>query len=358
MIRTGAFDSCTGLTNVTISKTATMIGDYAFGDCTGLTNIDIPNSVDSICGEAFSGCTGLRKLNIEDGDKILVIKASSFEDCPVETLYLGRNLEYYNVPRLPYDRSSPFRNMETLTNITVGNLVTEISPDAFYNLTGITSVIIGKSVTTISEYAFNGCTNLKELVFEDSEEKLKVSNGAFWNCPIRQLYLGRNLTHQESFELSLYNLTTLADVTIGSLVADVTAIDWTKNENLTSIKSLATNPPTSEKFTNPQYMNVKVSVPFGSLSSYKEDIVWRNFWNLQEDGGTGVNHVEANERQSIKTENGHIIVENAQGHIRVYDMAGHLVKSTQTDGGRVEISAPQHGMYIVKVGGKSVKVTL
>ena len=128
--------------------------------------------------------------------------------------------------------------METLTNITVGNLVTEISPDAFYNLTGITSVIIGKSVTTISEYAFNGCTNLKELVFEDSEEKLKVSNGAFWNCPIRQLYLGRNLTHQESFELSLYNLTTLADVTIGSLVADVTAIDWTKNENLVSIKSL------------------------------------------------------------------------------------------------------------------------
>ena len=358
VIGTGTFDSCTGLTNVTISKTTTMIGDYAFGDCTGLTNIDIPNSVDSICGDSFSGCTGLRKLNIEDGDKILVIKASSFEDCPVETLYLGRNLEYYNVPRHPYDRSSPFRNMETLTNITVGNLVTEISPDAFYNLTGITSVIIGKSVTTISEYAFNGCTNLKELVFEDSEEKLKVSNGAFWNCPIRQLYLGRNLTHQESFELSLYNLTTLADVTIGSLVADVTAIDWTKNENLTSIKSLATNPPTSEKFTNPQYMNVKVSVPFGSLSSYKEDIVWRNFWNLQEDGGTGVNHMEANERQSIKTENGHIIVENAQGHIRVYDMAGHLVKNIQTDGGRVEISTPQHGMYIVKVGRKSVKVTL
>ena len=147
-------------------------------------------------------------------------------------------------------------------------------------------------------------------------------------------------------------------MTIGSLVADVTAIDWTKNENLTSIKSLAAAPPTSERFTNPQYMNVKVSVPFGSLSSYKEDIVWRNFWNLQEDEGTGVNHVEANERQSIKTENGHIIVENAQGHVRVYDMAGHLVKSTQTDGGRVEISTPQHGMYIVKVGGKSVKVTL
>ena len=53
MIGTGTFDSCTGLTNVTISKTATMIGDYAFRDCTGLTNIDIPNSVDSICGESF-----------------------------------------------------------------------------------------------------------------------------------------------------------------------------------------------------------------------------------------------------------------------------------------------------------------
>ena len=205
---------------------------------------------------------------------------------------------------------------------------------------------------------YSDCSNLKELVLEDGEENLEINSDAFGNCPIERLYLGRNLTCIESSGTSPYNLTTLADVTIGGLVADVTAIDWTKNENLTSIKSLATNPPTSEKFTNPQYMNVKVSVPFGSLSSYKEDIVWRNFWNLQEDEGTGVNHVEANERQSIKTENGHIIVENAQGHVRVYDMAGHLVKSTQADGGRVEISTPQHGMYIVKVGGKSVKITL
>ena len=128
-----------------------MIGDYAFGDCTGLTNIDIPNSVDSICGDSFSGCTGLRKLNIEDGDKILVIKASSFEDCPVETLYLGRDFQCHEVG---YGDNSPFAEMGTLTNVIIGNLVTEIGKKAFYHCWKLTSVDIPNSVESIGDYAF------------------------------------------------------------------------------------------------------------------------------------------------------------------------------------------------------------
>lgn len=368
-IKHKTFSGCTSLMSANIPNSVTTIGSYAFSGCSYLLNVDIPNSTTTIDEGAFYGCSEItsmsipgsvmtigasafkdcpiKKLVIEEGENTLDIdlNGNAFSGCPIETLNMGRNV----------NGSLNFRN---LSDLIISNSVTEIRLDQFGNCANLISLTIPSSVITIYSTAFFGCSNLKELVLEDGEEGLKVSSDAFGNCPIEQLYLGRNLTCIESSSTSLYNLTTLADVTIGSLVADVTAIDWTKNENLTSIKSLAAAPPTSERFTNPQYMNVKVSVPFGSLSSYKEDIVWKNFWNLQEDGGTGVNHVEANERQSIKTENGHIIVENAQGHVRVYDMAGHLVKSTQADGGRVEISAPQHGIYIVKVGGETVKVIL
>ena len=341
-----AFSGCSYLLSVNIPNSVATIDEGAFYDCSEITSVFIPSSVTTIGASAFKDCP-IKSLVIEEGENTLDINlnGNAFDGCPVETLHMGRNV-------------NGTLNFKNLSDLIISNSVTEIGLDQFGNCTSLASLTIPSSITTIYSTAFFSCSNLKELVLEDGIRNLEVSSDAFGNCPIEQLYLGRNLTCIESSSTSLYNLTTLADVTIGGLVADVTAIDWTKNENLTSIKSLAAAPPTSERFTNPQYMNVKVSVPFGSLSSYKEDIVWRNFWNLQEDEGTGVNHVEANERQSIKTENGHIIVENAQGHIRVYDMAGHLVKSTQTDGGRVEISAPQHGMYIVKVGGKSVKVTL
>ena len=341
-----AFSGCSYLLSVNIPNSVATIDEGAFYDCSEITSVFIPSSVTTIGASAFKDCP-IKSLVIEEGENTLDINlnGNAFDGCPVETLHMGRNV-------------NGTLNFKNLADLIISNSVTEIGLDQFGNCTSLASLTIPSSITTIYSTAFFSCSNLKELVLEDGIRNLEVSSDAFGNCPIEQLYLGRNLTCIESSSTSLYNLTTLADVTIGSLVADVTAIDWTKNENLVSIKSLATMPPASERFTNPQYMNVKVSVPFGSLSSYKEDIVWRNFWNLQEDEGTGVNHVEANERQSIKTENGHIIVENAQGHIRVYDMAGHLVKNIQTDGGRVEISTPQHGMYIVKVGRKSVKVTL
>ena len=186
------------------------------------------------------------------------------------------------------------------------------------------------------------------MVIEDGEEYLYIDDVAFINSPIEELYLGRRISGADL---------TPSNLTIGYLVKSV-GMNFRDNYKLENIQLLTATPPQCSEFWSDQYEKIRVTVPAGSLSAYQEDAVWRNFWNLQEDGGTGVNHVEANERQSIKTENGYIIVENAQGHVRVYDMAGHLVKSTQADGGRVEISTPQHGMYIVKVGGKSVKVTL
>ena len=51
-----AFQSCSGLTSITIPNSVTSIGKRAFEVCKGLTSIKIPNSVTSIGTRAFYGC--------------------------------------------------------------------------------------------------------------------------------------------------------------------------------------------------------------------------------------------------------------------------------------------------------------
>ena len=276
----------------------------------------MPNSVTTIGESAFYNCTGLASIDIPNS---------------VTTIGEGA-----------------FYNCTGLMNVNIGNSVKRIRSVVFNDCASLTNISIPESVTHIDGFAFDDCTNLKTLVIEDGEEHLYIDDVTFIDSPIEELYLGRRTSGADL---------TPSNLTIGYLVKSV-GMNFRDDYKLENIQLLTATPPQCPGFSSYQYEKTRVTVPAGSLSAYQADEVWKNFWNLQEDGGTGVNHMEANERQSIKTENGHIIVENAQGHIRVYDMAGHLVKSIQTDGGRVEISTPQHGMYIVKVGGETVKVTL
>jgi hypothetical protein len=55
----GAFQDCSGLTNVAIPDCVTGIGASAFQDCSGLTNLTFPDSVTSIGANAFQDCSGL-----------------------------------------------------------------------------------------------------------------------------------------------------------------------------------------------------------------------------------------------------------------------------------------------------------
>lgn len=60
----GAFESCSGLTSVSLHNSVTFIGDHAFESCTGLTSFTIPNSVTYIGNYAFDKCTGLTSVTI------------------------------------------------------------------------------------------------------------------------------------------------------------------------------------------------------------------------------------------------------------------------------------------------------
>ena len=123
-----AFQSCSGLTSVTIPNSVTSIGSGAFQSCSGLTSVTIPNSVTSIGSIAFCECYRLTSVTIPNS--VTSIRKYAFEDC------------------------------SGLTSVTIPNSVTSIGYGAFCECNRLTSVTIGNSVTSIGSDAFQGCSSL------------------------------------------------------------------------------------------------------------------------------------------------------------------------------------------------------
>ena len=167
-----AFSKCGNLTSVSIGENVEKIGYYAFKDCSEITSMVIPSSVTSIGNYAFNNCTSLTELYIEDGEKTLSLVVDRTSDggnlkglfyyCPLEKVYLGRNLEYYTSRSFGY---SPFYGKALLSFLTIGNNVTNIGENAFRNCTGLTQCIIPKGVVNIEKNAFSGCDNLSDIYY-------------------------------------------------------------------------------------------------------------------------------------------------------------------------------------------------
>lgn len=70
-------------------------------------------------------------------------------------------------------------------------------------MTRLQKISIPGSVTEIGNSAFDNCFAVKEVSFEDGDNKLKVGYkahdyykyGIFYDCPIRKVYFGRNLSY-------------------------------------------------------------------------------------------------------------------------------------------------------------------
>ncbi|MDE6535535.1 MAG: leucine-rich repeat domain-containing protein [Muribaculaceae bacterium] len=156
----------------------------AFADCSALETISIPASVSSIGNNAFNGCVSLSSLTIADASQPISVGYSHdytsgidrglFSECPLRTLYLGRNVTNNT------HRYATFSGNDELTSLTIGDQVTEITASMFSGCSALEAVSIPESVQSIGSSAFSGCSSLKSVELPSSLRAIGPS--ALFNC--------------------------------------------------------------------------------------------------------------------------------------------------------------------------------
>ena len=312
------FNNKIELLSVSIGKHVTTIGPELFSNCSILEKITIPKNVTNIKDRAFDNCTSLKELYIEDGNTNLELgvgktvwltstlynKRGLFHDCPLESIYLGRDITYSYYLYLA-DNSSPFSKIQTLKSVTIGDSVTIISKNLFQGCSNLTYAPIGDNVTVIDTKAFAKCgiinitipnsvekigtcafdfCNLEHVNFEDSENNL-YTDGTTFRGSTKNVYMGRNLKNTTSDHSCIFDNMNIDTLTIGSHVTAIGEKTFDEGANITCIYSMCTNPPlidSGNNFTDQQYVYTTIFVPKGALNAYQTADVWKNFWDIQE----------------------------------------------------------------------------
>ena len=161
-----AFESCSGLTSITIPNSVNTICDHAFSRCSGLTSITIPNSVTYIGEYAFYECTGLTTVTFAEGSQLTTIWDHAFYGCT--------GLTSITIPAsVTYIREFAFYNCSRLYDVDIPGSVTDIWPYAFSGCSALPSISIPDSMTTIGEGMLQYCFNLTAVFIPDSVTSIR-----------------------------------------------------------------------------------------------------------------------------------------------------------------------------------------
>lgn len=155
------FYGCESLAEIFIPSNVQSIGTYAFSGCKSLKEIVIPQKVSGIYDNAFNGCESLVKIKFEDSSNSIGLGTSGysyksiFKDCPLEDVYIGRNIGMYYSNGQSNDYL-PFYNKKTIKSLTIGAEVSIIWNYAFYGCTAIENIYaLPEQPVSISSYTFS-----------------------------------------------------------------------------------------------------------------------------------------------------------------------------------------------------------
>ena len=182
-IGTGAFDGCTGLTEIIIPESVAKIEDFAFSGCSGISELIIPKSVTNIGWAAFKDCIRLKKVEFSEG--LTVIADLSFSGC--------ESLQSISIPSTVQELGvSAFVDCSSLSNIDVSadnpfydsrnNCNAIIKTSSNKVIIGCSSTIIPESVSSIGAYAFKG-SGIENLTIPTSVTNIEINNYIIESTP-------------------------------------------------------------------------------------------------------------------------------------------------------------------------------
>lgn len=231
-----AFETCDGLTSVSLPNTLTSIGSSAFNGC-GLTSIVIPESVKTIGMRSFRDCfylseislpkylekigegafssTAVHTITLPEG--IVEIPVSLLSHTPLESITLPasvsaigdhafslcddlkeinninniesigkeafsecRSIECLTLSNIKEIGKAAFKDCDSLIEVNFGDNELTIGEDAFADCGSIGSIDFGNGLVSIGDKAFSECEGLTELLIPANVKK--IGHYAFYNC--------------------------------------------------------------------------------------------------------------------------------------------------------------------------------
>lgn len=171
----GAFQNCSGLTEIILPNRITEIASNALSGCAKLEALTIPNGVISIGDHAMKGCASLTEITIPES--VTGIGLGAFSDC---TNLSTVNYNAPNCARIGSEEDPVFQNCSALKTVNIGAQVKKIPTYAFYGCTGLENLTIPNHVTEIGGFAFKGCASLTEITIPASVTS--IGGCAFADC--------------------------------------------------------------------------------------------------------------------------------------------------------------------------------
>ena len=193
-----------------------------------LKDVNIPEkingiSVTTIGVEAFKNLKSITSITMPDS--VTYIGNSAFEGCSnIASVKLPDSVEYIG--------ECVFRDCSNLTDITLPKNITGIPRETFSGCTNLTSIMLPKGVTAIGTYAFTYCTSLKSISIPNGVTS--IGGKAFSNCSsLTDIMMPDSLTRINSWTFS--DCTNLTNITIPDSVTSIDGYTFSGCTSLTSI---------------------------------------------------------------------------------------------------------------------------
>ena len=174
-----------GESNLVIKDFYTIIDNRAFQGRKELQSITIPDNIEMIGGFVFEGCKNLSMVNFGHGSKLTSIGPNAFQNCT--------GLTSITLPNSVTTINAAAFSGSGLTSISIPDSVFQIDNQTFMGCTALSSVSIGTGVKTIGNDAFNGCTSLTSVEIPDNVTD--IHDSVFEGCSgLTSVTIGEGIT--------------------------------------------------------------------------------------------------------------------------------------------------------------------
>ncbi len=331
------FNGCHGLQAVELPSTINRIGNFAFNACDSLKAVTLPSSLVELGDHAFSGCTMLKAVAIPDA--VRRIGDFAFFGCTqVTAVTIGKGVETIGMrafQRCQQLRSFAVADGNTAFTVSGGYLLADGGTRllaAARKRTDYRLATLPSAVTVIDDFALSGCDNMVAMTLPAGVAR--IGHHAFQGCKL------------------------LKEVTLPATTVEVGANAFADCNALASVHCTTSEPMALSRYYDPftligRQALMTLYVPTGSAEAYRAASVWSGFGQIVEEE-SGVESPVCAPAVTVAVSGRTISVTGvaAESVVTVYTVSGAVVAS----GTSAKVPVAAAGVYIVRAGGKAVKV--